>query len=818
VRAFSGSRRLLRHEPGLALVVVGTIAAGIGASTALFVYLASFLFPMLPAVDPGRLLQIHFGTAEDPTALSSFAEFRAVADAGALESVTVEAGAAATVTRNGASQFAWGRTTTPAYFRIFAARPALGRLFGAGEDVAAGDPPVVLSHRLWRTLCGADPSILGQPIELNGRRHTVIGVLPRDFQGTGYASEWFVPIEEIDLLTGIARLGDPAAKFLHVWGMVPRGRQGLESARQALAGVARALDSEAPLAEGQKRRLMLEPATLFGAVDDNDPYFVAARALAAAAILFLLLAAANVSGLLLARATSRDREWAVRKAIGASPARLAGAIVGELAPLFALGLAGAVAVAAAILRTIEAAVIEPMGGLGASWAVEKTSFLHLDLRAATFAAGATLVALLVVVAAPLARVVRRDPAGVLRAEAAGAGGSRQTLTARRLLVGGEIALAVVLLVGGTLLARTLLRYAAADPGFDTGGLVMATVYLPPSSSGAADGAEFYRRLVERASALPGVSGVTLAQTAPNAGFARTLKAAPAGTAGGELQVAYNLVGTGYLTTLGVPMVAGRDLDARDRPGSAPVAVISRALAEKLWGDPARALGRRLRVDLPPRPGQAGPEFEVVGVSANAGVTSPAEPARPWIFLAYGQRILPRMQLVLRTTAPQARLEPELRDAVAAIRVDASIIEVLSASGQLSRALQGPRMNARIAGGLAIAGVGTALLGLVALQIFTVRLRRRDIAVRMALGATRRQVTAQMLGEAMRLSAGGAVAGLVAAAAASRMLTTLLFGVSALDPWTFAAVPLLLAGSVLVASWLATRGASRVDPAESLRAL
>jgi hypothetical protein len=325
-------------------------------------------------------------------------------------------------------------------------------------------------------------------------------------------------------------------------------------------------------------------------------------------------------------------------------------------------------------------------------------------RAATFAAGATLVALLVVVAAPLARVVRRDPAGVLRAEAAGAGGSRQTLTARRLLVGGEIALAVVLLVGGTLLARTLLRYAAADPGFDTGGLVMATVYLPPSSSGAADGAEFYRRLVERASALPGVSGVTLAQTAPNAGFARTLKAAPAGTAGGELQVAYNLVGTGYLTTLGVPMVAGRDLDARDRPGSAPVAVISRALAEKLWGDPARALGRRLRVDLPPRPGQAGPEFEVVGVSANAGVTSPAEPARPWIFLAYGQRILPRMQLVLRTTAPQARLEPELRDAVAAIRVDASIIEVLSASGQLSRALQGPRMNARIAGGLAIARV------------------------------------------------------------------------------------------------------------------
>ncbi len=818
MRPLPGPARLLRREPGLSIAVIATIAAGIGASTALFVYLASFLFPMLPATDPERLMQIHFGTAEDPAAFSSFAEYRAIAGAGALEAVTVEAGAAATVTRAGLSQFAWGRLTTPAYFRIFGARLVFGRFFGDGEDAAAGDPPVVLSHRLWRTLCGSDPAILGQTLELNGKRHTVVGVLERDFQGTGYASEWLAPIEEIDQLTGIARLQDPVAKFLHVWGVVPPGRDGLRRASEVLAGVARSLDGEAPLPEGQKRQVMLEPATLFGAVADDDPYYVAARALAAAAVLFLLLGAGNVSGLLLARATSRDREWAVRKAMGASPVRLAGAVAGELAPLFVLGLAGAAAVAAMVLRAIETSLVMPVGGLGATWAVEKTSFLHLDARAALFAAAATLAALIVAAAAPLARVLRRDPAGVLRSESAGAGGARRTLTARRLLVAGEIGLAVVLLVGGALLARTLASYAGADPGFSTGGLVMASIYLPPSSSGSAAGDDFYRQLVERSGALPGVSGVTLALSAPNSGFSRTVKAAAAGAAGGELQADYNVVGSRYLTTLGVPIVAGRDLDARDRPGSASVAVISRALAEKLWGGPAQALGRRLRVDLPSRPGQAGPEYEIVGVSANAGVVSAAEPARPWIFLAYGQRVLPRMQLLVRTSAPLPRLEPELRDAVAAIRADASVIELVSASEQLTRALQSPRLNARIAGGLAIAGVATALLGLVALQVFTARLRRRDIAVRLALGATRRQVSAEMLGEALRIAAAGAVAGLVAAAAVSRLLRALLFGVSPFDPWTFVAVPLLLAGAVLVASWLPTRRAARVDPAESLRAL
>jgi len=376
----------------------------------------------------------------------------------------------------------------------------------------------------------------------------------------------------------------------------------------------------------------------------------------------------------------------------------------------------------------------------------------------------------------------------------------------------------VLLVGGALLVRTLDAYAEADPGFDTGGLVLAGVYLPPTASSAAESAAFYRSLVARVRELPGVRDATLASVGPNSGWSRALGAARAEAPDRGVSAAYNIVAPGYLATLGVPLLAGRDLAPEDDGDSAPVAVVSRALAAALWGDPSQAIGRRLRLDLPPRAGQLGPEFAVVGVSADAGVTSPAEPVRPWVFLAYGQRTFARMQLVVRTALPAAELEPRLRDAVAAIRGDASILDFVAAPEQLRRALQSPRMNAQIAGGLALAGLATALLGLVALQTFTVRLRRRDLAVRMALGATGQRVAGEVVAESLRIAAGGLAVGLAASLAATRYLRGILFGVAPSDPTSFVGVPLLLGVAILLAAWLPARRAARVDPAENLRAL
>ncbi|HEX9798842.1 MAG TPA: ABC transporter permease, partial [Thermoanaerobaculia bacterium] len=405
----------LRREPGLSLTVVATIAVGVGAATAIFVYLASYLVTRLPARDPSRLVHVHCGTEADPTAGCARAELEAIVAAGIFEEVASNQPSGGTVAWRGESRFAWGQAVTPSYFSLFAARPALGRLLVASDARTADAPPVVLSHRLWRDLFDGDPAALGAGLEINGAPYVVVGVTEREFQGVGYASEWFVPLGEIDRLTGLARLDDPLAKFLFVWGLVPSGAGGAERAQSAFATLTRALDAQHPLAEGARRVANLRPATLLGSNAADDPYYLAARLLAVAAILFLLLGATNVSGLLLARATARDHEWAVRKAMGAGPARLFAGLCAEILPLAALGFAGATAVAAWILRWIERSVITPVGGLGTTWAVEDTRFLHLDSRALGFAFAATALALALAVAAPLARVLRRSPARALGA-------------------------------------------------------------------------------------------------------------------------------------------------------------------------------------------------------------------------------------------------------------------------------------------------------------------------------------------------------------------------------------------------------------------
>jgi hypothetical protein len=267
----------------------------------------------------------------------------------------------------------------------------------------------------------------------------------------------------------------------------------------------------------------------------------------------------------------------------------------------------------------------------------------------------------------------------------------------------------------------------------------------------------------------------------------------------------------------VPLLAGRELDERDTPDAMPAVVVSRALALKLFGT-ENVVGRRIHSEMTLRAGDLGPDFEIVGVAADAGVTSPAEPERPWVFFAYGQKRHPRMSLVLRTSTPLGTLEPRLRDLLTAARADASLIDLVSTEDQLRRALHAQRINAAISGGLSVAGLATALGGLAALQLFTVNLRRRELGVRAALGASSRDLARAVLRDSLALAGAGALVGLAAAAAATRLLQGLLFGVRPIEPAVFLAVPLLLAAAVVAASLPPARRAARSDPTESLRAL
>jgi predicted permease len=812
-----GAFRRATQAPGLSLAVALSIAVGVGAATGLFGYLMSYLHPRLAAPHADRIAAVRNQTPRGPLWSSSSAELAAIRGAGAFERVSANTAVNATVGTEGGNRFAWGQLVEGDFFELFGGRAEHGRLLAPADDAPGAPAVAVLGHRLWRTAFDADATVVGREVTFNAVHCTVVGVAARAFEGVGYSSEFFLPARLGDALTGLARSENPIDRWLNVRGRLAAGPGALERATAQIAAAHAALDESAPLPDDEVRRPLLVFETDFDPESEEDPFFHASRLLAGAGILFVLLGAANLAGLLLARATARDREWALRKALGASPARLAAAMVAGLLPPAIAGLAGALAVAKVVEGWIEATLLTPMAGLGPGWASETGEIFELDARGVGFALLATAAVVALAAAPPLVRVLRRDPQGALREASAGGGQGRAVLAPRRLLVAAQIALAVMLLVGSGLLARSLGAAAAAEVGFQTQGLSFATINLPRGSGGPSADVASYLGLLERARSLPGVSAATVALVPPLAPYARTLDAARAESPDAVETHSYNIVAPGYFSTLGVPIVAGRALDERDAPGSPPAVVVTRALAERLWAD-APAVGRRLRIVGFTRPDESGPDFEVVGVAADAAYVEPTRPSPAMIFFAYGQRRHSRMTLVTRVGLPLAALEPALRDAIAATRDDASLVDLVPADEQLHRTLHPLRLNATVASGLALGGLATSLLGLFALQSYTVHLRRRELAVRAALGATSRRLAALVLREATRLAAVGVLVGLAAAAATVRLLASLLYGVSVADPWTFVAVPLLLATTVLLAAWLPARRAARVDPAENLRVL
>ena len=814
-----GFARGFRRDPWLAVLIGVTIALGVGVSTVLYGYFSTWLHPRVAAPDAERVAAVRLKYPESVVWYLSSVELDAVRDSRAFEQVSSSVAVNATVGAPGGNLFAWGQVVDGSFFDFFAGRASVGRLLGAADDTPGAPSVVVLSHRLWRTAFAADPSIVGRRVKLNSEECTVVGVAERQFEGVGFASEFFVPTRLGDVLTGLARSQNPTDRWLVVRGRLPDSPGALERADASIAAAFAALNQTQPLPEGESRVPLLVLESSFDPEFAQDPFFLAARLLAASGALFVLLGAANLAGLLLARAAAHDREWAVRKALGAAPARLAGAIVGRLLPPALVGLAGAALVATVVEDWIERTMGTPMAGLGPGWASETSQIMEIGWRGVVFALAATVATILLAALPPFLRVVRRDPNRTLRAESPGGGGDHAVLAPRKVLVALQLALAVTLLVGSGLLVRSLGAAANGVLGFDPRGLALTTLNLPRSSGaggGAATDLATLLGVLERARAIGGVESATLTLVPPFAPNRREISVAKAETPDALTGFPYSIVGPRYLETLGVPIVSGRALDERDAPDAPPAIVVTAALAQKLWGHEP-AVGRRIRLGQPVRPGEAGPEFEVVGVAADAAFGEPTVPRPPMIFFAFGQRRHARMTLLVRAAAPLATIEPALRDLVSSTRADASLVDLVPADEQLRRTLHPMRLNATVAAGLGIGGLVTALVGLFALQLYTVQLRRRDFAVRIALGARSGDLSRLVLGEASRLALAGLAVGLAAAAAVVRLLGSLLYGVTAFDPWTFAAVPIALALTVALAGWIPARRAARADPIRDLRA-
>ena len=556
------------RELGATVLVVLTVALGVGVATVLFDYLASFLHPRSRMPHPDRVTMARNVTPRMTLWSFSSLEVEAMRDLPGVELLAATTVVNATVTTDAGNLFAWGRFVTGSYFELYGGHAAFGRLLGPGDDTAGAPCVVVLSQRLWRNGFAADPAIVSRSLRINGETCTIVGVVARDFAGEGYASELFVPARLGDRITGLARSNDPVDRWLSVYLRVAPAVGSRERAAAALRAAFLALDERRPLPDGEKRHPILVAADAVDPELAEDPYFLAARLLAGAGLLFVVLGATNLAGLLLARAAAREREWAVRKALGASPARLASAILGRLAGPAALGWLLALGVATAIGRWMSVVLHTPMAVIGPSWASEDARSFLLDARDVVFAAAATALVVLVAALPPLVRVLRRDPCLALRAGSPGGGADRTVLGPRRGLVVGQLALAVVLLVGSGLLVRSLLAVAASPLGLDPHGLAFATINLPRTGAaggGAASDRATLVRAVESTRALGGVANATLALLTPVSPASRRIDVARAEAPGEMRNRDYNIVGPRYFATLGVQLLAGRPLDERDTP-------------------------------------------------------------------------------------------------------------------------------------------------------------------------------------------------------------------------------------------------------------
>jgi predicted permease len=790
--------RSLVHRPGFTLTVVLTLALGIGANTALFSVVNGVLLKPLPLPASERLVAVWSTSStlpEEPASLPDFRDWRE----GARGVVTLAAVDPATLdlTPEGADPVQLqGMEASADLLEVLGVQPALGRGFFPEEERGGANGVVLLSHETWQRHFGGDPGVLGRPVTLSGRAHTVVGVLPAGLRIP--FSDWGE--QRVDAWVPMAADAADAGRrsdYLRVVGRLVPGAS-LEQAQAVLAGVASRLAREYPDTNtGMEVRVLSLHEELVGNSRQGLLLFMGAVGL------LLLIACANVANLMLARSLMRARELAVRSALGAGRGRLARQVLTESVLLAVLGGASGVLVAVWALDGLKGAQ-----GL----ALPRLQELALDGRALLFALGVTLLAGVLAGLAPAVGLKERDLQGALKAGGGGGAGGAGLKRVRGGLVLVEVALALVLLVGAGLLARSLLAVQRVDLGFKAEGVLSASVNLPAARypDAAARGA-FSRRLLERLQAVPGVEAAAVSTSVPLGGGNNYLSFGIQGrppAEPGELRDAIVSSATETLfATLGIPLLQGRLPTASEQ--AAPVLVINRTFAERYWPgqDP---VGARVTFD-------DASYLEVVGVVGDVKQKGPDAKPYPqaWRPLALGG---PAGQVALvRSAREAAGLAADVRQALREVDPLLPITSLRTMEARLERALATRRLSLSLIAAFAAVALVLASVGLAGVVSHAVTQRTREVGIRMALGARAEDVLRLVVGQGMRPALWGILAGLAAALLGSRLLSGLLYGVGAVDPLTFLLVPLLLALVALLATWLPARRATRVEPTEALRA-
>jgi putative ABC transport system permease protein len=799
--------RLLRKRPAFSAVCVLTIALGVGASTALFAVVDAVLLKPLPLPDPSRLVRIY---DTNPA--------KGVDRTGVTTGNLLDWRSRATKLRGLAGHYTMGRTLTVGlesevvlsaqvtedFFPVLGVAAAVGRTF-TPEETAAGlfntaaapvgaDPVAVLGHGLWKRRFGGDPGVLGQTVMLERRPFRVVGVMPAGFA---------MPAPDVQVFLPWGLTGDEP-RDQHYLSAVARLAPGasLPQAEEELRAIARNLAAEHPQTnDGWSVQVVSLQDDVVGDVSRTLVVLLAAVSLV------LLVACANVALLSLARGLEREHEASVRLALGASRPRLLRQFLMEPALLSLFG--GALG---AILAVAGLAVLK-----GVNAGLPRVHEVALDPRALLFAAAATAAAALISGLPCAWRRARAEPAPDLVGTPARVAGGRGRHAFRDALVVAEVAMAVVLLAGASLLVRSYRALQAVDPGFDPRGVLVAPIFLDIESYGKRERIRtYYASLIERLEALPGVV---------SAGGATALPASPLGPDferpvwpeedPGEERTRrpawVRMVTTDYFRTLGIRVVAGRAFDERDGPDGAQAVILSQGLARRLW--PGNAVGRRLVVDY----STAGTyPYDVVGVVNDVRFRGPRTEPRQEIYLAHAQRPYLILNMAVRSAGDPRYLAPAVRDVLHELDPRKPAHGLHSLEDLLGATYARDRHAMLLLSVFAAVAVSLALLGVHGILSHRVRERTREIGIRMAVGADQSHLMRWVAGQGLRLIVAGVVLGVGLAAASARLLAGVLFGVTPADPATAAAIfvlPLVGLAVSLHPAWRATR----IDAAEVLRA-
>jgi putative ABC transport system permease protein len=803
--------RTLRTNPGFAAIVILTLALGIGATTAIFSLVNAVLIRSLPYGDPERLVYLwtplpQFAQVPADSMGPTYADFYDIqSQARSFSAATLfEAGSFNLGTRGSADRVG-GVRVSGNFFSTLEARAELGRLVTQSDDVPGGGNVVVISHALWNSKLSADPSIIGQSLEIDGRAYQIIGVMPPGFE---YPRTSDLPYDV-----------DAAAKKSDLWipmSLTPEQRADRDNAEGAVIARLRPgvtiKQAQAEMSAIMARLDQLHAPELRGWSALVQPFLSHAIGplrplmwlLFGAVLLVLLIACGNAANLLLARAASRSHELGVRAALGAGRKRLVRQLLTEAILMASAGGALGVAIALAAIRILLR--FDPGN-------IPRLSETSLDSRVLIFSLGLSLLTGIIFGILPALAVSRTNLTEMLK-QGGGRGIAGTSNRLRHSLIAAEIGMAVVLLTGAGLLIRSYLALESVDLGFSQASLTMS-ISLDSRYTQPAQRRDFFNKIVGRISQLPGVQAAGAGDILPLSNAESLTLFEVEGYANKPDQlVESRRVTQHYFEAMGVRLIAGRSFNPADYGESSTAIIINESFVKAYYAglDP---IGQHFRFrDF--EPGKRAPWSTVVGVIGDIRHSRPEDAAAPQVYLPFTQSDPTRAFVAVRTSIPAAQLIPSIRSVIREVDPVLAVADIRTMNQRVADANAGRRFQTFLLAVFAGMALFLAAVGLYGLMAYAVKQRTAEIGVRIALGAQRRDVLKLILGQGIMLTIAGLAVGLIAALAMTRVLVSLLYGVVPSDPVTFIIVPLVLVAISLLACYVPARRAMRVDPMVALR--